>query len=131
MRLLMHAACPEMGCDARWCRALCCCCCCPGAKSGGARCAGAAWHVLTLVFAEYPIRRHREWLGAVQPNQASDAAISRGSASGGEAKSGGGLGACFGGAKRRLPFACINPAPAEPLTKCGLPCPCLHVAHAP
>ena len=46
------------------------CCCCHGARSGPVRCAAAAWHLLTLAFAEHPLRTHREWHGAVLPRRA-------------------------------------------------------------
>ena len=104
----------------------CCCCCCPaGAASPLARCAAASWHCVSLVFAEHPLRQHRAWLGAVPPPSASEAVIGRGAeqqqmgggggGGGGGGKKGSGFGGCFDaglGAKRRLPFACINPVPA-------------------
>lgn len=65
------------------------------------------------------MRRHREWLGTVQPNP-GDAVIGR--SGGGDLKSGnGGIGACFDsdGAKRRLPFACINLGPGHVQPKCA------------
>lgn len=110
--------------------ALCCCCCPAAAASPPARCAAAAWHYASLAFAEHPLRRHRAWLGAVPPASASEAVIGRGaeqqqrSGGSGTKKSGGGLGGCFdaglGGAKRRLPFACIDPVTAaEQPRKCA------------
>ena len=108
----------------------CCCCRPPGAPSPFARCVAATWHFASLAFAEHPLRRHRAWLGAVPPVSASEAVIGRGAdqqkgGGGAGGKTGGGLGACFDagpGAKRRLPFACINPVPPDEQPKrCAFP----------
>jgi hypothetical protein len=91
-----------------------CWCCCGGVRqSAPGRCTAACWHYCTLAFAEYPLRRHREWMGAVVPCPANGDGDRDGHC--GESAADG-----RGGApKRRLPFGCLDAS--EPgVKKCVL-----------
>ncbi|EIE18925.1 hypothetical protein COCSUDRAFT_59848 [Coccomyxa subellipsoidea C-169] len=77
-------------------------CCCAGAgRSALGRCFAACWHYSTLAFAEYPLRRHRQWMGAVLPCP-GDGDADRDAHNGESAPDG------RGGVKRRLPFGCLD-----------------------